>query len=288
VRRHRLKLSPEPSVWGSKVRGPSPRRRKQKDAPAFVIELGAASIPRWETTVRAYLAGCGARPRFGAILVLGASPDCQSALRRMGVACHPWRNVIGFRDALLWALRDTKIADPMLGRLAAETAVCLAGWELEEVSRQMQRLHSIRAIFEIPASCRAHDDPSWAQGQIDDFGGVEFKRLVCSANEITRRMWRAQLTVLFGWLETLRGEFVQQHRGWLRAAIHADPGSVDTSELEWADLGRLARQSLPSSDLRRRFAESARAMRNALAHMQAVEFEMFHRLSQCIRWPPRR
>jgi hypothetical protein len=153
----------------------------------------------------------------------------------------------------------------------------------------MQRLHSITAIFEIPASCGTQGNPSWEQGQIDDFDGVEFKRLaLCGAEEITRRMWRAQLTVLFGWLETLRGEFVQQHQGWLRAAIHADPGSVDTSELEWADLGRLARQSLPSSDLRRRFAESARAMRNALAHMQAVEFEMFHRLSQCIRRPPRR
>ena len=121
---------------------------------------------------------------------------------------------------------------------------------------------------------------------MDDFDGVPFKRLaLCDPEEVTRRMWRAQVTVLFGWLETLRGEFVQQNLGWLRAATRADPRAVDTSELEWADLGRLARQSLPSGDLRRRFAEGARAMRNALAHMQAVDFEMFYRLSQCIRQP---
>jgi hypothetical protein len=134
-----------------KSAGSLPSSAEAEGRAAFVIELEAASVSRWETTVRAYLAGCGTRPRFGATLILGASPDCQSALRGMGVGCLPWRNVIGFRDALLWALRDRKIADPMLGRLAAETAVCLAGWELEEVSRQMQRLHSIRAIFEIPA-----------------------------------------------------------------------------------------------------------------------------------------
>jgi hypothetical protein len=253
---------------------------------AFLIGLDSVSASRWETTLRAYLAGCSARPRFGTALILGASPNCQSALHQMGVKCHPWRNAIGFRDALLWALRDRKIADPMLGRLAAETAVCLAGWELEEVTRQVQRLHSARAIFEIPASCGAQVDPSWAQGQIDEFDGVPFKRLaLCDPEEVARRMWRAQVTVLFGWIETLRGEFVQHHQGWLRAARRADPTFVDTSELEWAELGRLARRSLPSADLRRRLAENTRAVRNALAHMQAVDFEMFHRLSQCIRQP---
>jgi hypothetical protein len=49
------------------------------------------------------------------------------------------------------AWRDRDIGAPLLGRLAAETAVCLAGWELNEVSRQMQRLQIARAIFEIPA-----------------------------------------------------------------------------------------------------------------------------------------
>ena len=252
---------------------------------AFLIGLDSVSASRWETTLRAYLAGCSARPRFGTALILGASPNCQSALHQMGVKCHPWRNAIGFRDALLWALRDRKIADPMLGRLAAETAVCLAGWELEEVSRHVQRLHSARAIFEIPASCGAQVDPSWAQGQIDEFDGVPFKRLaLCDPEEVARRMWRAGHCA-FRLDRDAAGRVRAAPPGWLRAARRADPTFVDTSELEWAELGRLARRSLPSADLRRRLAENTRAVRNALAHMQAVDFEMFHRLSQCIRQP---
>jgi hypothetical protein len=248
---------------------------------AFVIGIDTVSAARWETTLRAYLAGCGARSRFGSMLILGTSPDCQPLFRQMGIGCHTWVNVIGFRDAMLWALRDRTVEDPMLGRLAAETAVCLAGWELDEVSRQMQRLNSAKAIFEIPASCGFQNRPSWAQGEVDYFDGVAFKRLgSCGADEITLRIWRAQVTVLFGWLETLRSEFVQKNDGWLGKGDRGDLRTIPLSELEWGDLGHFARRSLPTSDKRRRLAECARMMRNALAHREAVDFETFNRLRQ--------
>jgi hypothetical protein len=248
---------------------------------AFVIGIDAVSAARWETTLRAYLAGCGARSRFGSMLILGASPDCQPLFRQMEIGCHPWVNVVGYRDAMLWALQDRIVEDPMLGRLAAETAVCLAGWELDEVSRQMQRLNSAKAIFEIPAFGESQNRPSWAQGEVDYFDGIAFKRLEsCGADEVSLRIWRAQVTVLFGWLETLRSEFVQKNDGWLGKQDRGVLRAIPLSELEWGDLGHLVRQSLPISDKRRRLAECARMMRNALAHREAVDFETFNRLRQ--------
>ena len=190
---------------------------------ALVAGLDAATTPRWETTLRAYLAGCHARPRFGALVIIAAAPDCQSVLRGMGVTCQPWRNAIGFRDALLWALRDQALKDPLLGRLAAETAVSLAGWELEELSRQMYRMRNAKMIFEAPSS-NEQAEASWAQGGIDDFDGVPFRRLAsASAAEIKRRLWRAQVTVLFGWLEGLRSEFVFQNKNWLDREARSEP-----------------------------------------------------------------
>src|SRR5262249_37884450 len=45
---------------------------------AFVAGLDRVSAVQWETTLRAFLAGCRQRRRFGAMLLIGASPDCQS------------------------------------------------------------------------------------------------------------------------------------------------------------------------------------------------------------------
>jgi len=251
---------------------------------ALLAGIDAASLLRWETTLRAYLAGCDDQTEFGSVLILSAAPDCETTLLQLGIACLPWRNVISFRDSLPWALRERKITDPLLDRLAAETAVCLAGWELEEVSRQMERLSNVRAIFEAPAATTPRHDPSWAAGEIDDFDGIAFKRLaLCDDGEIARRMWRAQVTVLFGWLETLRNDFVQDHDAWLSATTRLNPGALMTADQEWAALVHHARQTLPASDVRRRLAESARILRNALAHREAVSFEMVQNLTDYIR-----
>jgi hypothetical protein len=80
----------------------------------------------------------------------------------------------------------------------------------------------------------------------------------------------------FGWLETLRGKFVQQHWGWLSEETRSHPQAVGC---------HIASHSVSSGDLRRRVTESAPAMRNALAHREAVDFEMFLRLSKCVRKP---
>lgn len=250
---------------------------------ALVTGINAVSVARWETTLRAYLAGCSERQRFGAMLVLSIVSDCKSVVGGMGIGCQPWVNVVGSRDAMLWALRDRSIEDPVLGRLAVETAVCLSGWELDEVARQMERLRTTKAIFEIPESSGSINQPSWDKGDIDYFDGVKFKRLAsCGSDEIALRIWRAQVTVLFSWLETLRSEYVDKNQGWLAQRARGNPPTMPLSELEWGDLVRLARESLGASDKRRRVAESARAMRNALAHREVVDFEAFNRLRQLL------
>jgi len=253
---------------------------------AVVIGINASTLTAWETTLRAYQSGCKERPQYGPIIILKADPDCHETIEQMGIACHVWQDIIGYLDSLQWALQDQKKADPMLGRLAVETAVCLAGWELEEVSRQMIRMDSTKSIFDIPDSNEECDDPIWEQGQIDKFDGVLFKRLALSdRKEISRRIWRAQVTVLFGWLETLREEFIRQNHAWLREATQAGKSSIDISLQEWTEIGRLTRQILPEGDLRRRYSETASEMRNALAHTRIIEYKLYNRLIQCFSKP---
>ncbi|MGO8738935.1 hypothetical protein [Rhodoblastus sp.] len=252
----------------------------------LITGFDANSASTWETTLRAFLAGRSSRTQFGAIIVLGVMPEGHHATAEMGIVCHIWRNVIGFRDALLWALRERKVADPLLGRLAAEVAVSLAGWDLEEVWRQMQRLTNAKTVFERPVTAEIQNNPSWANGEIDEFDGLPFKRLAsCGPEEVDRRIWRAQVTVLFGWLESVRNNFVAKNHKWLREGGNGEV--IEPSEMEWSHLFHRARMTLAPSDPRRRLTEHARAMRNALAHGESIDFEMYRRLNQFLEQPRR-
>jgi len=183
---------------------------------------------------------------------------------------------------MLWALKEPPIEDPVLGRLAIETAVALAGWELEEISRQIERLHANpKSLFEIPVVVREIGTASWALGEADQLDGVHFTRFsASSADEISHRVWRAQVTVLFGWLESVRITFVQSNLGWLNK--EAESRSAGPLELEWGDLCYIARQRFTSTDKRRQIAESARNIRNALAHGEVVGADMFNQLRRLI------
>jgi hypothetical protein len=184
-----------------------PINREAEGKAVLVDGLNASSWSRWETTLRAWAAGCARRPRFGAILLAIVAPDCESAINAIGVRSLRWRNVIGSRDAMLWALdRVPAKLDPLLGRLAVETAVALAGWDLDAIGQFVSTFAtSPGRMFDVPpCSVDNARKADWTMGTMDLLDGVEFPLLsFCTWDETTRRVWRAQTTVLFGWLETV-------------------------------------------------------------------------------------
>jgi hypothetical protein len=251
---------------------------------AAVVEgLDATSWARWETTLRAWAAGCRQRPRFGAVLVAIVAPDCENAIKAVGVQSLPWRGVIGSRDAMLWALdRVPAEIEPLLGRLAVETAVALAGWDLDAIAKLVETFTTAsRRMFDVPlAMVDSGRTASWSEGTADLLDGVEFPLLsLCGRDEVVRRVWRAQTTVLFGWLETERSDFLKRHaRAILESARRMRLPTADLDALEWAEIARLMKAAYTARDRRAELAEEAREARNALAHLEPINYARFARI----------
>jgi len=265
-----------------------PVDRAAEGKAVVVHDLDAGSWPRWETTLRAWATGCARRPRFGAILVAIVGPACESAIKSVGLRSLPWRDVIGSRDAMLWALdRVPSTLDPLFGRLAVETAMALAGWDLDTVAQFAESFAaSPRRMFDVPPS-RADGvlTACWAEGTTDLLDGVAFPLLTCCGQEeVSRRVWRAQATVLFGWLETERSGFVRRHHRMLRNRVdRARAPDVDLSTLEWAEIARLSKAAFAAGDRRIPLAEEARTARNALAHLEPIDYSHFARVLSLTR-----
>jgi hypothetical protein len=265
-----------------------PINRAAEGKAVFVDGLNASSWSRWETTLRAWAAGCARRPRFGAILLAIVTPDCESAIKAVGVRSLRWRNVIGSRDSILWALdRVPAELDPLLGRLAVETAVALAGWNLDAIGQFVATFAtSPRRMFDIPSSSADNArKAAWTEGTMDLLDGVEFPLLsFCSRDEVTRRIWRAQTTVLFGWLETERSDFLARHRrAILESARRGQVPTADLDALEWTEIARLMKAAFSARDRRAELADEARAARNALAHLQPIDYVHFARIRSLAR-----
>lgn len=251
---------------------------------AVVVEgLDSRSWSRWETTLRAWAAGCARRQRFGAVLVAIVAPDCETAIKSVGTRSMRWANVIGSRDSILWALdRVPAKLDPLLGRLAVETAVALAGWDLDAIAEFVATFAtSPRLMFDIPSSSAdSARTAAWTEGTMDLLDGIKFPLLsYCGRDEATRRVWRAQTTVLFGWLETERSDFLARHRSAiLENAKRRQVPLTDLDALEWAEIARLMKGAFSARDRRAELADSARAARNALAHLEPIGYAHFARL----------
>lgn len=260
-----------------------PVDRAAEGKAAIVEGLDEASLQRRETTLRAWVGGCSRRQRFGAVLVVVITPACESAIKGIGVRVLPWRGVIGSRDAMSWALDGMPNAlDPLLGRLAVETAVQLAGWDLDSVARLVESFATTpRRMFDFSQSfAEGLPMPSWSDGTSDLFDDVAFSKLgCCGREEIARRIWRAQVTVLFGWLESERNGFVRRHRRALLELVNRSRVlAADLDTLEWADIARLVKPAFVAGDRRVELADEARAVRNALAHLEPIDYPRFARI----------
>jgi hypothetical protein len=83
--------------------------------------------------------------------------------------------------------------------------------------------------------------------------------------ELERRIWRAQLTALFPWIEEVRQDVIARYRRMLTVDEHLLAlGVRDVEEIELGALARQLRSRMPRDDAYR--LDSLGRIRNALAH----------------------
>ena len=104
-------------------------------------------------------------------------------------------------------------------------------------------------------------------------------------HEIDRRIWRAQLSSLFPWIEEHRLRIIDRYRKLLRVDDHLR--TLHVTEIENIELGALRyqlRQHIPRAELEH--IEALAAMRNDLAHRKPVDpysFDRALKLSDTLR-----
>lgn len=115
----------------------------------------------------------------------------------------------------------------------------------------------------------------WELGMKDLSEGRRFLHSAAVArvgrdDEVRRRIWRAQVSVLFPFIEECRADLVAKLDGQLRVPLETPFGVIDDKrDLEIGQIGyQLARANVP--DELRRLVGRLTAMRHALAHLEMV------------------
>jgi hypothetical protein len=188
--------------------------------------------------------GCKNRTQYSALIIAIVTPQEAKMIAACGAMIQAWRGTISRSDAMLVALGAIQHArDPLRDRLAIETAVALCGWDLVGVAEEAARAARSGAdLFAVPPGKPSGDDQGrWEHALSELFEGVPFvKHEVCEPQELYRRIWRAQVAVLFDWLEEIRLTFISRIAPALRVN-EADPTTWEWSQLAY----HLKRQTIP-------------------------------------------
>ena len=250
----------------------------------LVRNLSAAGVDQWDTTLRAFHSGCAKRTGYASLIVAVVAPQEIPVFEACGAVVHPWKGAVTRTDATLVALTAVdRPRDPLMDRLAVEIAVALCGWDLSSVAVEAaRRAHQWPSLFTIPTILSGtQQQVRWEDGLCDLFDGTTFVKVeCCDVHEARRRIWQAQVAVLFGWLEQLRLAFIPHVVPNLRHL------GVDLWSCEWAELSYHLRDNA-SRDLAN-LAEKCRRLRNQLAHGKSLRWNDFARvITQARRVIPR-
>lgn len=233
----------------------------------FLIEgqdMAAPDLDRWSHALTDFACQFEKAGQGGALLFLGPA-----RVPRLGKL--DWATRLRRTDAMIWAEYAVPAGrSELMQRLAVNLAVELCGWRLDLVADLVsQREEDIL------------DPMGWLQRQIDEaiatpasFGHASFAcplhLLVKSETvELRRRIWAAQLSVLFPWIEGHRQMLIERHGKHLHLDEHLRAMGVQS--VEDIELGGLRRQL--GMVLARDEAEQVAALanlRNDLAHRKPI------------------
>lgn len=206
---------------------------------------------------------------LGASLVLAGVP----AQERLpdGLRCLRWGDRMRRVDIAIWADLHSPMERPEpLASLATALAVELCGWRLDLAGA------IVRAGRD-----DLMDPVGWLERRgahpLEDtrqFGGNAMScpmalLLAGDRMELERRIWRAQLTSLFPWIEEARQATVTRYKRLLTVDEHLRAlGVRDVEEIELGALARQLRSRIPREE--GQLLDCLGRIRNALAHRKAA------------------
>lgn len=204
----------------------------------------------------------------------------------VALAVWRWEDRIGRLDMTLYMDRalSSRFSHPLHHKVALAVVTELAGADSHLAQRlAAQDLSTIMDPFDCLKDFAAYrgwtaescQNASWDEGSIEIIDG---KRMLHSAAaavmgdraEVTRRVWRGQVSVLYPFIEEQRVSIIPQVRSYLRFPLETTFGQVDDAEdLEVGQLRHFLRgKAIPAR--RWKLLNLLTEMRHALAHLEPV------------------
>jgi hypothetical protein len=253
---------------------------------------------RWRRTVEDYCHANRLRPESGRgilVVVLDGELASSAPARDVGTEVMPFRGVLSGLDVELFATERVRVArdpHPADRRLHAALAAEVGGYDLDAVSAlagiplaEVAAPDRTQVVLGALAKLRGWRDCTereltWHSGRLGEVEGSiqESPASLVARNQsdhIRRRLWRAQVRVLFPFIEEVRLAIVQRHRGRIRSAAATCGFRGDVDELEVGDLFAIGDSALPKAD--REAVGQLREARNALAHLQLADISCLAR-----------
>ncbi len=253
----------------------------------WVEGMDAAAWPVWREFLGQYQHACNSRSEWSrglfcvplaGSLAAEASPDVALTVRR-------WRGVVGPLDLGLDLARqmDGRAENPLHRKLRLALAVELAGPDAA-LARELAGLDLLTLIEPGDTLLRLAArrgwagngrKPAWEAGTVDDFDGAEWVHAALQASQgdiaaVRRRVWRAEVGVLYPFLEEQRLRLVPQVRPYLRLPVETSYGTVrEATDLELGQLVHFLHGRKVPPPLWRVLTR-LRDMRHELAHLRPV------------------
>jgi hypothetical protein len=200
-----------------------------------------------------------------------------------------WQGVVGQLDMLLFALKlqpqAIRTLGPVLQHIHARSVAELAGFDgclAQELStlglEDLPNATGLCLRFGQRKGWCASMRSGWETGTLARVDGDDVEHLGWLAHRpdfgraLSRRLWRAQVTVVFPLLETLRWQVIDRHHRSLRIPWENRSGVVQqVGDLELGDLAVQLHRVAPSGLVET--LRTLRTMRNKLAHLECLSCE---------------
>jgi hypothetical protein len=255
----------------------------------FAFALKYAVILAWNVEEYALLSAeildfaqsCAVRGESSAPVVLLVTSQEDHACSRSVWDIVQAQGILGPHDGIGFAAAAGRGLHTFEHRLKTSVAVEVGAWDLDIVERilSMPTQRAIRPDAYVSAwsDTRLNEwrgaEPNWGTGNLDRWGGEQcIHSLLLAANDplqLTKRVWRGQVAILFPWLDEYRRAVVQSYRKQLKPDERSYGDDVDT--LDWGPIcWQLGRAGIPRRALDA--IHAGRVLRNDLAHGRPVDW----------------
>lgn len=260
----------------------------------WLQDIGTNDWPAWRDFLAEYSHACRARSLIErtilCVAAAGRAATCPPA-EEICLVCHTWRGVVDSLDMILYCsnlLRDRdlpiirkRVLIAVVAGLALwDPAVAeeLASAEIDAILEPEAVLNEIGRRRGWTSDVTLDGQEGWCLGLTDTMDGEEKTHSAALSlrdlsNEIRRRIWSAEVGVLFPYVEEQRQTILRRLRGLLRVPFETRFGEIIT---DWRDLeighieSQIATNGIPVAREMRRMLQHLRQIRNCLAHQEVV------------------